>query len=292
MGFDGPDTEGLTAELGAMRFPPSSTALQHPIDLVGLRTRPFPNPLAETTPSTVVNRRRPQGRVALRRDDRRPAAGLPRCRRRLEQVPRRRRRLLRHEPGHARARRPAHPGDLGAARRTTRQPDLLRLPLRLRGVQVLPPPRDLPPGRVRDGRLGHRLPPLHPRNPAGRPHRGRQPPPRHRRQPAAPLASPGARAGEDHPLVVRHLAGLPARERRAPPGRDPAAPHRREPDHRDGRRRRHPYVQGGRLHRPVLDAAVEDRLRRVALPHRPLDGHRTDPLHGVQQTVRPGATTV
>ncbi|MGW0584995.1 flavin monoamine oxidase family protein, partial [Streptomyces sp. NPDC002920] len=55
VGFDGPGTEGLTAEMGAMRFPPSSTALQHYIDLVGLETRPFPNPLAEATPSTVVD---------------------------------------------------------------------------------------------------------------------------------------------------------------------------------------------------------------------------------------------
>lgn len=43
VGFDGCD-ESLTAEMGAMRFPPSSTALQHYIDLVGLQTRPFPNP--------------------------------------------------------------------------------------------------------------------------------------------------------------------------------------------------------------------------------------------------------
>lgn len=44
VGFDGQGTQGLTAEMGAMRFPPSSTALQHYIDLVGLETRPFPNP--------------------------------------------------------------------------------------------------------------------------------------------------------------------------------------------------------------------------------------------------------
>ncbi|GHJ38929.1 NAD(P)/FAD-dependent oxidoreductase [Streptomyces sp. TS71-3] len=56
VGFDGAaDGGALTAELGAMRFPPSSTALQHYIDLVDLRTRPFPNPLAESTPSTVVD---------------------------------------------------------------------------------------------------------------------------------------------------------------------------------------------------------------------------------------------
>ncbi|MDI5972207.1 NAD(P)/FAD-dependent oxidoreductase [Streptomyces sp. SL13] len=53
VGFDG--CEGLTAEMGAMRFPPSSTAFQHYVDLVGLRTRPFPNPLSPETPSTVVD---------------------------------------------------------------------------------------------------------------------------------------------------------------------------------------------------------------------------------------------
>ena len=53
VGFDG--CEGLTAEMGAMRFPPSSTAFQHYVDLVGLRTEPFPNPLATGTPSTVVD---------------------------------------------------------------------------------------------------------------------------------------------------------------------------------------------------------------------------------------------
>jgi len=54
VGFEGCDPS-LTAEMGAMRFPPSSTALQHYIDLVGLETRAFPNPLAEVTPSTVVD---------------------------------------------------------------------------------------------------------------------------------------------------------------------------------------------------------------------------------------------
>ncbi|MFJ8002388.1 flavin monoamine oxidase family protein [Streptomyces sp. NPDC096310] len=54
VGFDGCDP-GLTAEMGAMRFPPSSTALRHYIDLVDLETRPFPNPLAPGTPSTVID---------------------------------------------------------------------------------------------------------------------------------------------------------------------------------------------------------------------------------------------
>ncbi|WP_072803329.1 flavin monoamine oxidase family protein [Rhodococcoides yunnanense] len=51
--FDG--YPGVVAEMGAMRFPPSSTALFHYLDLVGLETEPFPNPLAEVTPSTVID---------------------------------------------------------------------------------------------------------------------------------------------------------------------------------------------------------------------------------------------
>ncbi|CAG7655374.1 flavin monoamine oxidase family protein [Actinacidiphila bryophytorum] len=54
VGFDGCD-RALTAEMGAMRFPPSSTAFWHYADLVGLHSTPFPNPLAPCTPSTVVD---------------------------------------------------------------------------------------------------------------------------------------------------------------------------------------------------------------------------------------------
>jgi monoamine oxidase len=43
------------AEMGAMRFPPSSTTLYHYIDGCGLHTRPFPNPLTPAAPSTVVD---------------------------------------------------------------------------------------------------------------------------------------------------------------------------------------------------------------------------------------------
>lgn len=52
--FEGCEGE-LTAEMGAMRFPPSSTAFQYYLDLVGLETEPFPNPLSPDTPSTVVD---------------------------------------------------------------------------------------------------------------------------------------------------------------------------------------------------------------------------------------------
>ncbi|WP_018504767.1 flavin monoamine oxidase family protein [Parafrankia discariae] len=53
VGFPGhPDA---VAELGAMRFPPSATTLFHYVDLVGLGTRPFPNPLAEPTAGTLID---------------------------------------------------------------------------------------------------------------------------------------------------------------------------------------------------------------------------------------------
>jgi monoamine oxidase len=53
-GFEGCEP-GPLAEMGAMRFPPSSTAFHHYVGLTGLQTRPFPNPLAPDTPSTVVD---------------------------------------------------------------------------------------------------------------------------------------------------------------------------------------------------------------------------------------------
>ncbi|SCK06726.1 tryptophan 2-monooxygenase [Streptomyces sp. WMMB 714] len=52
--FEGCEGE-LTAEMGAMRFPPSSTAFRHYVELTGLETAPFPNPLAPDTPSTVID---------------------------------------------------------------------------------------------------------------------------------------------------------------------------------------------------------------------------------------------
>jgi tryptophan 2-monooxygenase len=48
------DGDGAFAELGAMRFPPSSAALFHYINLAGLRTKPFPNPLTEAAHSTLI----------------------------------------------------------------------------------------------------------------------------------------------------------------------------------------------------------------------------------------------
>ncbi len=152
-----------------MRFPPSSTALQHYVDLVGLETRPFPNPLAARAPPRPSSTSRASRTTPTSVDD-------------LPQVY--------HDVMHAwnacleegadfsdmnRAMRErdvaAHPRDLVEARREARQPDVLRVPLRLRVLQVLPAPRDLRPGRLRHRRLGHRLPELHPGDPARRLHR-------------------------------------------------------------------------------------------------------------------------
>lgn len=46
---------GVIAELGGMRFPRSSTAFFHYVDLLGLESRPFPNPLTEAAGSTVID---------------------------------------------------------------------------------------------------------------------------------------------------------------------------------------------------------------------------------------------
>ncbi|WP_461145131.1 flavin monoamine oxidase family protein [Salinifilum aidingensis] len=47
--------DDVVAEMGAMRFPASATALFHYIDEVGLETAPFPNPLAPGARSTVID---------------------------------------------------------------------------------------------------------------------------------------------------------------------------------------------------------------------------------------------
>jgi tryptophan 2-monooxygenase len=52
---DHPDAAGIVAEMGSMRFPPSSTTLFHYLDEMGLETTAFPTPLCEATPSTVVD---------------------------------------------------------------------------------------------------------------------------------------------------------------------------------------------------------------------------------------------
>ncbi|WP_010524089.1 NAD(P)/FAD-dependent oxidoreductase [Nesterenkonia sp. F] len=51
--FDGaPD---CVVDLGGMRFPSTGRAFYHYVDLLGLETREFPNPLSPATPSTVID---------------------------------------------------------------------------------------------------------------------------------------------------------------------------------------------------------------------------------------------
>lgn len=47
--------QGVVAELGGMRFPASSMAFFHYVNLLGLQTQPFPNPLTPAAGSTVVD---------------------------------------------------------------------------------------------------------------------------------------------------------------------------------------------------------------------------------------------
>jgi len=47
--------QGVIAELGGMRFPASGTAFYHYVDLLGLQTQPFPNPLTPAAGSTVID---------------------------------------------------------------------------------------------------------------------------------------------------------------------------------------------------------------------------------------------
>lgn len=47
--------QGVVAELGGMRFPASSSAFFHYVKLLGLETKPFPNPLTPAAGSTVVD---------------------------------------------------------------------------------------------------------------------------------------------------------------------------------------------------------------------------------------------
>ncbi|MDZ5077191.1 NAD(P)/FAD-dependent oxidoreductase [Nesterenkonia sp. HG001] len=50
----GQEDSQVIAELGGMRFPRSSAAFFHYVDLLGLKSAPFPNPLTEAAGSTVI----------------------------------------------------------------------------------------------------------------------------------------------------------------------------------------------------------------------------------------------
>ena len=159
---------GIIAELGGMRFPVSGTAFYHYVDLLGLDSAPFPNPLSPASPSTVIDL---EGITHYVGNPGGPAARLPGDRPRLA---RRRSRKVPASPpssAHIRARdvpalkehlEPAHP-DLG-------RPQLLRFRRDLPCLRrtILPPSRDVRPGRLRHRRMGFRLSELDARNPSRR----------------------------------------------------------------------------------------------------------------------------
>ncbi len=47
--------DNVIAELGGMRFPESGRSFFHYVDLLGLQTKPFPNPLTPAAPTTVID---------------------------------------------------------------------------------------------------------------------------------------------------------------------------------------------------------------------------------------------
>ncbi len=50
-----PNAPNVVAELGGMRFPESGTTFNHYVQALGLKTRPFPNPLTDAAGSTVID---------------------------------------------------------------------------------------------------------------------------------------------------------------------------------------------------------------------------------------------
>ena len=50
-----PNAPDIVAELGGMRFPDSGTTFNHYVNLFGLETQPFPNPLTDAAGSTVID---------------------------------------------------------------------------------------------------------------------------------------------------------------------------------------------------------------------------------------------
>ena len=226
-----------------MRFPPSSTALQHYIDLVGLTTQPFPNPLAPVTPSTVVDLKG-ESHYAETIDD------LPQVYRDVM------------DAWNACLEEGADFSDMNRAMRERDVPRIREIWAKL--VEKLDNQTfygflceseafksfrhreifgqvgfgtggwdtDFPNSILEILRVVYSEADDHHRGIVG----GSQQLPLRlwEREPEKIVA-----------LGAGHLAVLPAR-RRAEAGRDPAAPHRGQPDHRHRRLRRHPHVPGGR----------------------------------------------
>ena len=167
-----PSAPGIVADLGGMRFPVSGKAFYHYVDLLGLETCDFPNPLAPATSSTVIE-------LAGQKYYAETAADLPPFFREVAEAWKAAvndgARFAEMQEA-IRARDTARIKELwNALLPLTGRTDLLRLHRRQRLLQGgrLRPPRGVRPGGIRHRRLGHRLPQLHPGNPPGRLHRRR-----------------------------------------------------------------------------------------------------------------------
>jgi monoamine oxidase len=95
-----PCAPGVVADLGGMRFPESGKAFYHYVDLLGLETEEFPNPLAPATSSTVIEL------AGQKHYARSPAT----CRRSSAKWRMPGRRPLMTAPSSSRCRRPSVPG--------------------------------------------------------------------------------------------------------------------------------------------------------------------------------------
>jgi Monoamine oxidase len=164
------DGAGAYAELGAMRFPPSSRALFHYFDKVGIETVGFPNPLAPDTPSTVIE-------LAGVRHYARTKDDLPKL---FTEVERAWAEALEEGAHYTELTTAIRHRDTGTIRRLWHhlvenldEESFLRLH---RQIPLLPRtrlsrPRSVRSGRVRHRRLGYRLPQFDPRNSPRRRHR-------------------------------------------------------------------------------------------------------------------------
>ena len=151
--FEG--AEGVVAELGGMRFPVSSTSFYHYVDMLGLQTQPFPNPLTE---AAGQHGHRSGGRHVLCAHARRPSPAVHRGRRRVGAGPGRGA-VHRHPERHPGARRQDAEVAVERSGAPLGRPHVLRLRGELEGVllAVVSPPRGLRACRVRHRRLGLRL---------------------------------------------------------------------------------------------------------------------------------------
>ena len=242
-------------------------------------------------PGHAHHRRRPQGRVALRRHRGRPAAGLPRGRAGLERRAGGGRRLLRHAGRDARARCRRRSRRSGRAGPDLDNQTFYGFLARLRG---LPPPSGTARSSARSASAPAAGTPTSP-TPSWRSCASSTPRPTTTTA-ASSAAVSSCRGGSGSASRTRsshwpHGTSLASLHGGAPrPGVTRLAPHRGRPDHGHRRWRRHPH-----LPRRVFTASPGCCSPRIdcddaLFPPSTMDGDRAHPLHGVVQALRAWST--